>query len=80
VFDAPPANHCVAVPPAPVLQEKPVPPPPLQPFHPTTVAPVFAPAPYQPPLPVIVENTESLPIVPFVLEAPPAPPPPTVME
>ena len=78
VFDVPPANHCEAVPPAPVDAENQVPHHPDQPFHPATVAATFALAPYHPPSPVIVENTEALPTVPFVLVPPPPPPAPTV--
>jgi len=78
VFDAPPSKPCEAVPPAPVDVENQVPQPPDHQFHHATVANIFAPAPYHPPLPVIVENTELLPIVPFVLVHHPAPPVPTV--
>ena len=76
MLDVPPANHCVAVPPAPVEDENPLHPPQEPPLHQATIAAISALAPNHQPFPVIVENTELLPIVPFVEvphQAPPAP-------
>lgn len=80
MLEVPPANHCVAVPPAPVLAENPVPPPPLHQLPPATTVPTSALAQNPHQFAVIVENTELLQIVPLVVVPPPAPPAPMVTE
>jgi len=79
VFDAPPAKPCDAVPPAAVFDEYPVAHHPDPPFPPFVAGPAkYAAAPYHPPFAVIDENTELFPTVPFVCDAHPEPPVPTV--